>query len=100
MTIYLTGNRNCGNSYKSADRCLKNFRNKVVNASSIEKRLCGIDQEIVRKILNLLIEESDAVYMLSGWQASEEAKQDFIHAAAIKKNILFEDFKDEELCRG
>lgn len=100
MTIYLTGSRNDGNSYKSAEMRLKNYKNQIVNALSVEKRLCGVDAETVRKILNLLIEASDAIYMLSGWQANETAKQDFIHAAAIKKIILLEDFNDEELCRG
>lgn len=100
MTIYLTGNRNDGNCYTGIEAKLKNRKYKVVNAIRVERSMPGVSAEAIRDILNTLIDECDAVMMLSGWQQFDDAKDDFCRAAATKKMILFQDFKDEELCHG
>lgn len=100
MNIYLTGKRDDCDYCDNVEKLLASHKHNVVNALKVERDLSGISTEVIRSILDLIIEATDAVMMLSDWQMSEAAKQDFIHAAAIKKNILFEDFNDEELCHG
>lgn len=99
MTIYLTGRRNDGN-FSRMEKRLRLCGNHVVSAVKIEKGLGDAEADVVRKTLNALIEACDAVFLLSDWQISKLARQDFIHAAAIKKVLLFEDFGDEDLCYG
>lgn len=100
MTIYLTGNREDGNYYNGIESKLKRQNHKVINALRAERNMPGVSAEIMRDILNMLIDECDAVMMLSDWQQFDGAKEDFYHAAATKKMILFQDFKDEDLCYG
>ena len=94
--VYLSG-RILGNSERKKDfdcaqRFLEKMRYIVINPANLDEVADGLPCEQFMKICYKLVEISDIVFMVSGWQKSKGANAELSYAKSLGKKVMYQDY--------
>lgn len=77
--------------FKRAELALKGAGWEVINPAEANEKLADIlDYDTLMKVCRAEVEESDAIYLLKGWEKSRGAKIELYKAIWEKKEIFLE----------
>ena len=95
-TVYLSGDMNTDPDHKDRFLLAENFLNGigyiVVNPTRYETTLNDFNHEQRMLIGYRLVEITDNIFMVSGWQKSKDAHAELTYAKSLGKNIMYQDY--------
>ncbi|MGB8452749.1 MAG: DUF4406 domain-containing protein [Anaerocolumna sp.] len=98
MKIYIagpiTGHMNYRKHFAAAERCLRRKGHIIINPSFLPDGL-----KDYMDICYSMIDQADAVYMLTGYENSVGAKEELIYARLKQKKIFFQEEVKKETKR-
>lgn len=99
MLVYISGaitnNKNYYEDFEKAEDWLVKNNHEAINVAKIMRQVPQLKYEQYMKIDYALIDVSDAVFMLDGWQKSKGACAELSYAKALKKKVLYQDYFKE-----
>lgn len=94
--VFLSGKINGNDNYKSDFDKAEEFLNKngytVVNPARIDEVSWVLTEEYFAKVCYTLIDISEAIFMVSGWQNSKEANAQLTYAKSLGKKVMYQDY--------
>lgn len=94
MLVYISGkitnNENYKNDFLKAELWLKLNDHKVLNPSRLIEIFPNLTYQKFMAIDYKLIELSDAIFMLDGWQKSKGACAELSYAKSLGKKVLYQ----------
>ena len=95
--VYISGNTNGVNHnldiFEAAEEKLKARGYSVVNPVHVLNNIPfdNIDHDSIVKINWLIIKNCDIIYMLKGWDESEDAKSELEYACGLRLEVMYEE---------
>lgn len=93
--IYLSGKITENDNYKKDFKCAENFLKQmgyiVINPAQLDEIAEGLTYEQYMQICYRLIDISDVMFMVSGWQKSYGANAELSYAKSIGKHIMYQE---------
>ena len=103
MLTYISGNTNTTTweqDFESAELWLKENGFRPINSGKIVSVLPTMTYEQYMQINYKLIEMSDYVFMLDGWQKSKTAEAELKYARSLGKIVKYQDYFRDFRKRG
>lgn len=99
MIVYISGQmsgkENYENDFKEAECWLKLKGHTAINPSCLNGILPFEDYSQFMAVDFKLIDLSEAIFMLDGWQNSKGAKSELAYAKSLNKKIMYQDYYKE-----
>ena len=96
MKVYISGGisnvPDYQEKFESAEKWLKGKGHYVINPAKVGLSLDFLSQPEFMKLSHTLIDLSDYVFMLHGWQNSKGANAELVYAKSICKPIKYQDY--------
>ena len=94
--VYLSGkitdNENYKQDFASAERFLLQMGYIVANPARLDEVAEGLTYEQIMKICYRLVDISDIIFMVSGWQKSKGANAELSYAKSLGKKVMYQDY--------
>lgn len=94
--VYLSGKISKNDNYKERFKVAKLFLIQigyiVVNPAELDEIAEGLTYEQYMQICYRLIDISDIIFMVSGWQNSKGARAELIYAKSLGKKVMYQDY--------
>ena len=94
--VYLSGKITDNPNYKSDFSCAELFLRQmgyiVINPADLEEIVDGLTYEQTIQICYRLVDISDIIFMVSGWQKSKGANAELSYAKSIGKKVMYQDY--------
>ena len=94
--VYLSGKITDNPNYKSEFACAELFLIQmgyiVINPADIEEIVDGLTYEQIIQICYRLVDISDIIFMVSGWQKSKGANAELSYAKSLGKKVMYQDY--------
>lgn len=94
--VYLSGKIVGNDNYKAEFKCAELFLQQmgyiVINSSEVHEAVEGLTCEQYMQIYYKLMDISDIVFMVSGWQDSKSANAELVYAKSLGKKIMYQDY--------
>ena len=94
--VYLSGRISNNDNYKqdfaSAERFLMQMGYIVINPANLDEVAEGLTHEQYMHICYRLVDISDIIFMVSGWQKSKGANAELHYAKSIGKKVMYQDY--------
>lgn len=98
MRVYLsgpiTGTADVERRFKEAAKRIRDMGHIPVNPYYVDKALPGGTHSEYMAIDTILLDLSDAIYMMAGWKKSRGARCEYIHAKTRGHEIIFEEAEE------
>ena len=88
----ITGNDNCKEDFACAERFLLQMGYIVINPVKVGQELADLKYEQYMKICYRLVDISDIIFMVSGWQKSKGANAELSYAKSLGKKVMYQDY--------
>lgn len=88
----IVGNDNYKAEFKCAELFLKQMGYIVINSSEVHEAVEGLTCEQYMQIYYKLMDISDIVFMVSGWQDSKSANAELVYAKSLGKKVMYQDY--------
>ena len=88
----ISGNNNYKAEFKMAELFLSDLGYIVINPAELGDVVDGLTYEKIMQICYRLIDISDAIFMVSGWQKSKGANAELTYAKSINKKVMYQDY--------
>ena len=88
----ISGNENYKKEFASAERFLSQMSYIVINPANLEEVAKGLTYEQYLKICYRLVDISDIIFMVSGWQKSKGANAELTYAKSLGKKVMYQDY--------
>ena len=99
MYIYISGritnNENYKEDFETAVEWLKQNNHYPINPAKLNEMLPNLTYEQYMSIDYKLIELSEAIYMLKGWQNSKGACAELSYAKSLGKKVIYQKYFKE-----
>ena len=95
MLVYISGNALMKELLTRAELWLRLNKHKAINFAKIVDNIAELTYEQQMKIKYLLIEMSEAIFMVDGWQKSKSAHTELAYAKSLGKKVLYQDYFKE-----
>jgi hypothetical protein len=99
MYVYISGsitkNENYKEDFLKAENLLKQNNHYPINPSKLNDLLPDLTYEQYMSIDYKLIELSEAIYMLKGWQKSKGACAELSYAKSLGKKVIYQKYFKE-----
>ena len=99
MFVYISGgitnNKNFKEEFENAVKWLKQNNHYPINPAKLNEMLPNLTYEQYMSIDYKLIELSEAIYMLKGWQKSKGACAELSYAKSLGKKIIYQKYFKE-----
>ena len=94
--IYLSGERtdspNCKVNFAIAEQFMLNMGCIVINPTKLEVVCPDFTPEETNRVCYKMIEMSDVIFMVSGWQKSSSANAELCYARSIGKKVMYQEY--------
>lgn len=94
--VYLSGKITDNENYKKEFACAELFLRQiqyiVINPAEILKDLGELSYEQCMQICYRLVDISDIIFMVSGWQKSKGANAELSYAKSLGKKVMYQDY--------
>lgn len=95
--VYLSGkiteNENYKAEFKVAEVYLRNIGYTVINPAQLDEiSTKELTHEQYMKVCYKLIDISDIIFMVSGWQKSKGANAELSYAKSLGKKVMYQDY--------
>ena len=88
----ISGNENYKQDFALAEEFLKPLGFYVVNPAELDEVAEGLTYEQYMNICYRLIDISDIIFMVSGWQKSKGANAELSYAKSLGKKVMYQDY--------
>ena len=88
----ITGNDNHKEEFACAERFLSQMKYAVINPVKVGEELPNLTYEQYMQICYRLIDISDIIFMVSGWQKSKGANAELSYAKSLGKEVKYQDY--------
>ena len=92
MSGKITDNENYKQDFASAERFLLQMGYIVANPARLDEVAEGLTYEQIMKICYRLVDISDIIFMVSGWQKSKGANAELSYAKSLGKKVMYQDY--------
>ena len=95
--VYISGNTNGVNHnldiFEAAEEKLKARGYSVVNSARVINDIPfeSISHDSIIKINRLILSKCNIIYMLKGWDESEDAKSELEYACSLRLEVMYEE---------
>lgn len=94
--VYLSGKITDNENYKKEFACAELFLRQmqyiVINPAEILKDFGELSYEQCMQICHRLVDISDIIFMVSGWQKSKGANAELSYAKSLGKKVMYQDY--------
>lgn len=94
--VYLSGKIEDNPNYKSEFACAELFLVRmgyiVVNPARLDEVSNSLSHEQYMQICYRLVDISDIIFMVSGWQKSKGANAELSYAKSLGKKVMYQDY--------
>ena len=93
--VYLSGdifNEDCKINFTLAQNFLEDSGYVVINPIQLVKVADSLAQEQIMQIRYRLVEVSNKIFMVSGWQKNRDARAELTYAKSLNKEIMYQDY--------
>lgn len=93
--VYLSGdifNEDCKINFTLAQNFLEDSGYVVINPTQLGKVADSLAQGQIMQIRYRLVEVSDKIFMVSGWQKSKSANVELSYAKSLGKKVMYQDY--------
>jgi hypothetical protein len=94
--VYLSGKITDNADYKKDFKCAEHFLSQmgyiVINPAELEEVAEGLTYEQYMQICYRLIDISDIIFMVSGWQNSKGANAELTYAKSLGKKTMYQEY--------
>jgi nucleoside 2-deoxyribosyltransferase len=93
--VYLSGdifNEDCKINFTLAQNFLEDLGYVVINPAQLAKIADSLAQEQIMQIRYRLVEVSNKIFMVSGWQKSKSANAELSYAKSLGKKVMYQDY--------
>lgn len=94
--VYLSGKITDNENYKKEFACAELFLSQmgyiVINPAELDEVAEGLTYEQYMRICYKLVEISDIIFMVSGWQKSKGANAELSYAKSLGKEVKYQDY--------
>lgn len=88
----ISGNDNYKNEFAGAELFLKQMEYVVINPAKILETTEDLNYEQMMQICYRLVDISDIIFMVSGWQKSKGANAELAYAKSLGKKVMYQDY--------
>lgn len=94
--VYLSGKITDNENYKKDFACAEHFLRQmgyiVINPAEVLSELTDLSYEDFMKICYRLVDISEIIFMVSGWQSSKGANAELSYAKSLGKKVMYQDY--------
>lgn len=93
--VYLSGdlfNEDCQINFTLAQNFLEDLGYVVINPIQLKKIADSLAQEQIMQIRYRLVEMTNIIFMVSGWQRSKSANAELSYAKSLEKKVMYQDY--------
>ena len=93
--VYLSGdlfNEDCKINFTLAQNFLEDLGYVVINPIQLKKIADSLAQEQIMQIRYRLVEMTNIIFMVSGWQKSKSANAELNYAKSLGKRVMYQDY--------
>lgn len=93
--VYLSGdlfNEDCRINFTLAQNFLEDLGYVVINPIQLKKIADSLAQEQIMQIRYRLVEMTNIIFMVSGWQRSKSANAELSYAKSLGKKVMYQDY--------
>lgn len=93
--VYLSGdvfNEDCKINFTLAQNYLESLGYVVINPTQLKNIADTLAQEQIMQIRYRLVELTNIIFMVSGWQKSKSANAELSYAKSLGKRVMYQDY--------
>lgn len=90
--VYLIGDEDNKEDFKSAENFLIQGGDTVLNPTELDNIVQDLTPEQIMRLHYRLIDFSDAVFMVRGWQECKEANAELTYAKSLGKKVMYQSY--------
>lgn len=93
--VYLSGdlfNEDCRINFTLAQNFLEDLGYVAINPIQLKKIADSLAQEQIMQIRYRLVEMTNIIFMVSGWQRSKSANAELSYAKSLGKKVMYQDY--------
>lgn len=88
----ITGNDNYKEDFLRAEKFLSKMGYIVLNPARLDEIAEGLNYQQCMKLCYSLLDVSDLIFMVSGWQKSKGANAELSYAKSLGKKVMYQDY--------
>ena len=88
----IVGNDNYKAEFKCAELFLQQMGYIVINSLEVHEAVEGLTYEQYMQVRYRLVDISDIIFMVSGWQKSKGATAELSYAKSLGKEVKYQDY--------
>lgn len=90
----ITGNDNYKSEFQEAENFLTELGYIVINPAEIDEivKCSELDRAEIMSICYRLVDISDAIFMIGGWQKSRGANEELSYARSLGKKVMYQNY--------
>jgi nucleoside 2-deoxyribosyltransferase len=90
----INGNPNYKEDFLQAEQFLEQMGYMVINPARIDEVAKDLSKEQIMRICYSLIDLSDSIFMIRGWNNSKGANAELSYAKSLGKKVMYQSYYD------